>query len=75
LRRSEEGVSEQFGRNLAEARDWLGLTQGELAQRVSLVQSEIAKFEQGIRCPRLDKVVRLADAVELQVRDLLYGIE
>lgn len=75
MRRSEGAVSEQFGRNLAEARDWLGLTQGQLARRVSLVQSEIAKFEQGVRCPRLDKAMRLADGVELQVRDLLYGIE
>ena len=26
-------------------------------------------------CPRLDYVVKLADAVGVQVRDLLYGIE
>lgn len=68
-------VGEQFGRNLAEARGWAQLTQTELAQRASLGQRDVSHFESGLRCPRLDAVVRLADALELQVRDLLYEIE
>jgi transcriptional regulator with XRE-family HTH domain len=70
-----EAVSHQFGRNLAEARGWEGLTQGELAERVSMSKREIARLEYAERCPRLDKVIRLADALQVQVRDLLYGIE
>jgi DNA-binding XRE family transcriptional regulator len=75
LRGEVEAVASQFGRNLAEARNWESLTQGELAERASLAKDEVAKMEVGVRCPRLDKVVKLADAVGLQVRDLLYGIE
>jgi DNA-binding XRE family transcriptional regulator len=75
LRGDAEAVAAQFGHNLAEARGWENLTQGELAQRACLAKHEVAKMEIGIRCPRLDKVVKLADAVGLQVRDLLYGIE
>lgn len=75
LRGDVEVVSRQFGRNLAEARGWEEISQKQLAERVSMRQSEIARFEFGERCPRLDKVVLLADAVGVQVRDLLYGID
>ena len=68
-------VAERFGRNLAEVRNWEGLTQGELAERASVHTRDIARWEYAERCPRLDKVVRLADALGVQVRDLLYGIE
>jgi len=75
LRGDVESVSRQFGRNLAEARGWEGISQKQLAERVSLNQSEVARLEYAERCPRLDKVVKLADALGVQVRDLLYGIE
>jgi ribosome-binding protein aMBF1 (putative translation factor) len=68
-------VGRQFGRNLCEARGWAGLTQMQLAQRVSIGQSEIDRLERGERCPRLDTVVELAEAVEVQMRDLLFEIE
>ncbi|MGN6586403.1 MAG: helix-turn-helix transcriptional regulator [Solirubrobacterales bacterium] len=70
-----EAVSGQFGRNLAEARGWEGLSQQQLAERVALSQIEISLLERGLQCPRLDLVVKLASAVGVQVRDLLYGIE
>jgi ribosome-binding protein aMBF1 (putative translation factor) len=70
-----EAVSEQFGRNLAEARGWEGLSQQQLAEQVALSQIEISLLERGLQCPRLDAVVALADALGVQVRDLLYGIE
>jgi len=38
-------------------------------------QTDVARWERGERLPRLDYVVNLADAVGVQVRDLLYGIE
>jgi ribosome-binding protein aMBF1 (putative translation factor) len=75
LRRSRQEISEQFGRNLAEARGWARLSQVELADRASLRQRDVSKLESGQRCPRLDLIVSLADVLEVQVRDLLYGIE
>jgi DNA-binding XRE family transcriptional regulator len=70
-----EQISRRFGRNLAEARKWEGLTQQQLADRVSLGKRELVRLEWGERCPRLDRIVELAEAVGVQVRDLLYGIE
>ena len=72
---SPQAVAAQFGRNLAEARGWEGLSQKQLAQRISMNQADVARWERGERLPRLDYVVNLADAVGVQVRDLLYGIE
>jgi ribosome-binding protein aMBF1 (putative translation factor) len=68
-------ISEQFGRNLAEARGWVELSQAQLARQVSMRQSEMSRLESGERCPRLARVVALAGAVGVQVRDLLHGIE
>jgi ribosome-binding protein aMBF1 (putative translation factor) len=70
-----QAVATQFGRNLAEARGWEGLSQKQLAERISKDQADIARWERGERVPRLDYVVKLAEAIGLQVRDLLYEIE
>jgi ribosome-binding protein aMBF1 (putative translation factor) len=70
-----EAISQQFGRNLAEARGWAGLSQAQLGQQVSLSQMDISLLERGLQCPRLDAVVSLAEALGVLVRDLLYGIE
>lgn len=70
-----EAISEQFGRNLAEARGWEGLSQTQLAEQVSMSQMDISLLERGLQCPRLDAVVALAKALGVLVRDLLYGIE
>jgi transcriptional regulator with XRE-family HTH domain len=72
---SGEQIAQQFGRNLAEARGWVGLSQAQLGEQAGTAQAEIARFENGERYPRLDKIVRFADALGVQVRDLLYGIE
>lgn len=70
-----EAVAAQFGRNLAEAREWAGLSQRQLAAQVSLRAVEISHLECGARPPRLDKVALLADALGVQFRDLLFEIE
>lgn len=72
---SPEAITKQFGRNVAEARSWAGLSQTDLGKLVSMKYEDIGKIERGARSPRLELIVKLAEALELQVRDLLYGIE
>lgn len=67
-------VAEKFGRNLAAVRREAGFTQDQLAAEVFLDRAAISRLEQGHRLPRLDLVVKLAEAIGVQVRDLLYGI-
>jgi ribosome-binding protein aMBF1 (putative translation factor) len=70
-----ESVSQQFGRNLAEARGWAELSPAPLGQKVSLSQMDISLLERGLQCPRLDAVVALAEALGVHVRDLLFEVE
>ena len=67
-------VAKQFGRNLSTARREGGMTQGQLAAQIFMDRAALSRLENSHRLPRLDHVVRMADAVGVQVRDLLYGI-
>jgi transcriptional regulator with XRE-family HTH domain len=51
------------------------MSQAQLARQIGVQQSQVARLENGERCPTLDRIVTLAEAVGVQVRDLLYGIE
>jgi predicted transcriptional regulator len=60
--------------DVAERRQQLGYSQRELAELVGTTQSAIARLERGGRPPRIDTLLRIADAldcdlsVELQPR-------
>jgi len=72
---SPEAIRARFGRNLAEAREWAGLSQAELAREVSVHQKDVSLLERGERLPRLDRISALAEALGVQLRDLLFEIE
>jgi transcriptional regulator with XRE-family HTH domain len=61
----------RFGENLRRARRLAGLSQDELGQRASLNRTEISKLEHGGRAPRLETIVKLAGALEVDPGDLL----
>ncbi|TAJ18463.1 MAG: XRE family transcriptional regulator [Dehalococcoidia bacterium] len=64
---SSEGLKLQL-RTIRERR---GLTQGELGQRAKMASASISHFETGQRVPSLDSLVKLADALEVSVDELL----
>ena len=49
---------------VAERRQAKGLSQRELAEIVGTTQSAIARLERGGRPPRIDTLLRIADALE-----------
>jgi transcriptional regulator with XRE-family HTH domain len=61
----------RFGENLRRARRLARLSQDELGQRASLHRTEIGKLEQGERTPRLDTIVKVAGALEVDPGELL----
>jgi transcriptional regulator with XRE-family HTH domain len=67
-------AAQRFGRNLSTARRQKGVTQEELASQVYLDRAAVSRIETGNRYPRLDRVLEFAEALDVQVRDLLYGI-
>jgi len=60
-----------FGTNLRQARERLGLTQEQVAQRSGVHSTEVSRIEGGKRDPKVSTVERLAKAVEVKPGRLL----
>jgi predicted transcriptional regulator len=54
----------QIAGKVAERRTEMGLSQRELAELVGTTQSAIARLERGGRPPRIDTLLRIADALD-----------
>jgi ribosome-binding protein aMBF1 (putative translation factor) len=57
----------QIADKVAERRKELGLSQAELAELVATTQSAIARLEGGGRPPRIDTLLRIADALDCEL--------
>jgi transcriptional regulator with XRE-family HTH domain len=49
-----------------------GLTQAELADRLEVHMSTVAKYEQRFRIPREEELARLAEVTELSLEAILF---
>lgn len=58
---------------ISEARIAAGLTQAQLASAIGCTQSMIAQWETGARLPKMQSLVRIADALHIDWRDLIPG--
>jgi len=63
----------ELGTNLRAARERLGLTQEEVAQRSGVHATEVSRIESGKRDPQVSTLRRLAEAVEMKPGQLLDG--
>lgn len=63
----------QFGQRLKALRKQKGLTQKDLAERVGVRQAQLNKYEGGTNAPALEKVVELAEVLDVTVDYLLSG--
>ncbi|HZD87104.1 MAG TPA: helix-turn-helix transcriptional regulator [Gaiellaceae bacterium] len=57
----------QIADRVAEQRTALGLSQRELAERCGTTQSAIARLERGGRPPRIDTLLRIAEALQCEL--------
>jgi transcriptional regulator with XRE-family HTH domain len=71
----DEQAARRFGQNLLAARRRAGRSQEELAALCGLHRTSIGLVEQGRRLPRVDTLMKLAGALEVEVTVLLRGIE
>ncbi len=63
-----------LARNLVGYRRRVGLSQQGAAERAGLHRTEVALIEGGKRLPRLDTIVKLAGALEVEPCALLAGM-
>lgn len=61
------------GDRIRQRRTALGLTQLELASRLDLDSMSVSRWERGVVVPRPETVVRIADALGVEVRWLITG--
>jgi ribosome-binding protein aMBF1 (putative translation factor) len=73
LRERFAGVDEEgwffavIAEQVADRRKELGLSQAELAELVATTQSAIARLESGGRPPRIDTLLRIANALDCEL--------
>ena len=60
---TDDSLAEQFGRTLFMTRRRAYLSQEKLARLAGLHRTEIGLLERGLRQPRLDTIVKLADGL------------
>ena len=73
VKSSEKKLREQLGAELRKARLALGLTQADVAERVSTDPETISRFERGATLPSLVRLLDLADALHVPIASLLGG--
>jgi transcriptional regulator with XRE-family HTH domain len=56
-----------FGRRIAQERARRGVSQRELAELTGTTQSAVARLEGGTRAPRLDTLLRVANALDCEL--------
>lgn len=54
--------------NLVKARDFVGMTQKQLAESTGIYQADISKIERGLANPSLSTLKRLADGMGLKLK-------
>lgn len=62
---------EELGRRIREARTRKGLTQNDLGQAIGLSRASVANIERGYQQISLHHLTLAADALEVQIQDLL----
>jgi transcriptional regulator with XRE-family HTH domain len=65
---------EQFGINLAHARERCGLSQSQLARKVEVVDSYVSRLETGRATPSFSLIVRLAAELDTTPSELFADV-
>lgn len=61
-------IFEEVGYSLIKARDKIGVTQKELAEKVQIYQGDISKIERGQANPSLKTMQRLAEGMDMHLK-------
>lgn len=59
-----------IGRRIRELRKKMGLSQEELSERAEITPNYLSRIERGTENPTLDALIRLADALEVEMWEM-----
>ncbi len=65
------GSQDQLGKNIKKAREKLGLTQEQVADKAGIHVNYFARVERGEQTPSVDVLDEIAKAVKVRAADLL----
>ena len=73
MKKNEDGIINQimFGKRIKEARNKMGLTQFELAEKINVSQNFLGDIERGIKLPSLPKLIVLSNTLKVSIDSLL----
>ena len=60
--------------NVKEVREFLGISQAELARRTGLQPAVISHFETGGRVPNIANLIKLSKALGVSTDRLIFGV-
>lgn len=63
-------LSKKVGRRIKEMREQLGIKQYSLAEELNMEPSNLTRIEGGYQLPKEENLVRIADCLNVQVKDL-----
>jgi transcriptional regulator with XRE-family HTH domain len=66
--------AQQFGANVARAREQHGLSQSQLARKVGVVDTYVSRIERGRAQPSFQLILALARQLDVTPSELLDGI-
>jgi len=61
-----------LGENIKKFREYKGLTQVQLAERIGVQQSYIAKLEKAVKSPTIMMVKAISKELDCKLEDLIY---
>lgn len=67
-------LKQRFADNLILLRGRVDLSQEQAAERAGLHKTELSLLERGLRLPRLDTLIKLSGAIEVESCELLAGM-
>ncbi|MEX0379818.1 helix-turn-helix domain-containing protein [Leuconostoc sp. MS02] len=66
------GSSEDIAQNLKTVRSTLGMRRAQLADRLHLDVTTIARYEEGTRVPDIDTLIQISRVLGVEINDLIF---
>jgi len=66
------GNSEDIAQNLKTVRSTLGMRRAQLADRLHLDVTTIARYEEGTRIPDIDTLIQISRVLDVEINDLIF---